>query len=966
MTFTPPTFSTNENVPTSSVTFTQGTGKSLVFAMTSPTISPAPASYNFIGTDTTGKFEPGRNAFIFNYALNGGVATIPGAGNSGNGVFKITFADSNGNLLGNFGLQSMYLAVGAGNEATVMVLGFRDGVLAEAGSVGSGTIALNGDYAELDSLTDLSTGPRDAYNGVTITFGTDFQFMDRIQIKVIDTNTPVQVDDIVFTDINEVAYVAPGTRSSSPTLSNRAGNSATLNWVKGSGDYHVVLVKQTSSTSENPPVQNFATYTANTVFGNGSQVGNSGWYAVFTGISGNAFNTTSPTVNVTGLSPGADYRFSVVDFNGNVGWQTYVNAANVPKLNFTTVALPSSQASGVTLTPITSNATQASLSWTNGNGAKRAVFVRATSATTAAPVVNDTVYTANPAFGSGTQIGATGWYNVYNGTGTSVTVTGLTPGTSYAAMAIEYNDNGSSGGQTHQTSTATNNPLVVTTPNTPAATSNAVTATTSTTATLNGMVDPRGGAVTAIEFRYSTDNTFTTFQTAIPTTTTLAAGASATTVDFALSGLATSIPYYYRVRATNFVGTTEGSVLSFTLAPPPVTTVGGSQSNVNISGTSEILAGATINGGRLSGDISNSGLITGDVLLGPDTHIEGGTLSGTITGTAADPAVLSDARVLAGTQLQHVIIAEGTQLPPDTIIGAGVRFESNALIPPGLDLSGALQAQAWRVGFPMRLVAGLNDDVLTSADGSILADVVALFPDGSLQPQPSGALKLFGIDTYLTLVPVRVTQGGASDRPGLFEDDAGNFAFITFDKRIVVTRPVLREDALFAGGVAQRGLGLAYDADGLLTVTPANASSSYVGRPVAAIPLSVAKPPGLQTRRLDAPANVTGYSFVFTDELGMMWEQLIVPVPYAWPELRDWLMGDPRNDNVRMTRDGRVTARVGGAQVNGRVGYVVTQGEDIGNRSVVAQAAGDLNGDGTNDYVLIYPGGKRQTLYMQP
>jgi hypothetical protein len=98
----------------------------------------------------------------------------------------------------------------------------------------------------------------------------------------------------------------------------------------------------------------------------------------------------------------------------------------------------------------------ATASWTNGNGTSRAVFVAAASTGSPLPVDN-TTYAANPAFGtSGTQIGTTGWYCVYNGTGNTVNITSLAPGTSYRVMVVDYY--GTAGTESYLTTTATGNP----------------------------------------------------------------------------------------------------------------------------------------------------------------------------------------------------------------------------------------------------------------------------------------------------------------------------------------------------------------------------------------------------------------------------------------------------------------------------------------------------------------------------
>jgi hypothetical protein len=68
--------------------------------------------------------------------------------------------------------------------------------------------------------------------------------------------------------------------------------------------------------------------------------------------------------------------------------------------------------------------------------------MKATSAVDASPV-NNAAYAANSFFGSGTQLG-TGNYVVYDGTGSSVLVTGLASSTFYHFAVFEYNSFGAS------------------------------------------------------------------------------------------------------------------------------------------------------------------------------------------------------------------------------------------------------------------------------------------------------------------------------------------------------------------------------------------------------------------------------------------------------------------------------------------------------------------------------------------
>lgn len=102
----------------------------------------------------------------------------------------------------------------------------------------------------------------------------------------------------------------------------------------------------------------------------------------------------------------------------------------------TTCTAPTTQASS--FTGSATGQTTATVGWQRGNGTAGVLVVaRAAGAVNADPT-SGTSYTANAAFGSGTQIG-TGNYVVYSGTGTSATITGLTAGTIYHFAVYEYN-----------------------------------------------------------------------------------------------------------------------------------------------------------------------------------------------------------------------------------------------------------------------------------------------------------------------------------------------------------------------------------------------------------------------------------------------------------------------------------------------------------------------------------------------
>lgn len=195
---------------------------------------------------------------------------------------------------------------------------------------------------------------------------------------------------------------------------------------------------------------NLTVYTNSTsLAGNTPTSGTGTW----TQTSGPTVTITSPnsaSSEITGLTTAADYTFQWTISLGNC-----TSSATV---TITRGQAPTTQASALSFS--STNTTGTTISWTNGNGSERAVFLSAASSGTAAPV-DGTAYNANNIFGSGDQIGASGWYSVYSGSGTSVTITGLNAQTTYRAMVVEYNGSGAS---THYNiTTATDNPANLTT-----------------------------------------------------------------------------------------------------------------------------------------------------------------------------------------------------------------------------------------------------------------------------------------------------------------------------------------------------------------------------------------------------------------------------------------------------------------------------------------------------------------------
>ncbi|HMO51511.1 MAG TPA: choice-of-anchor D domain-containing protein, partial [Kiritimatiellia bacterium] len=119
----------------------------------------------------------------------------------------------------------------------------------------------------------------------------------------------------------------PATQAHTITLSSRTQTSLTINWSNGNGSHRLVVAREASAVNADPVNNN--TYTANTVFGSGSQIGTGNW-VVFAGTGGGP-------ITVTGLKTNTSYHFRVYEYYTSAVFVNYnTNTASGNPANFTT------------------------------------------------------------------------------------------------------------------------------------------------------------------------------------------------------------------------------------------------------------------------------------------------------------------------------------------------------------------------------------------------------------------------------------------------------------------------------------------------------------------------------------------------------------------------------------------------------------------------------------------------------
>ena len=259
------------------------------------------------------------------------------------------------------------------------------------------------------SITDTEI---DYYSGANISKNTGITFT-----AVIEHKPTIQASDIIV---------------------NSAGSSnIDISWTRGDGQHCLVIVKEDNSVDSYPI--DASVYNADSQFGNGDELGTGNFIV---------YNGNSNTVNITGLAQGKEYFIRVFEFN-------YENTNTLYDTN-TAVNNPSSSFTSPNTIKDFSieciSKTSAYITWTPPVGSYDGIIIAMRESTNAVHVISgqgDTLI-ANTIFGQGDSIGSTTpkSFIVYNGIGNSVSVTGLTPGSSYTFKARTYINNLWSGNKT--------------------------------------------------------------------------------------------------------------------------------------------------------------------------------------------------------------------------------------------------------------------------------------------------------------------------------------------------------------------------------------------------------------------------------------------------------------------------------------------------------------------------------------
>lgn len=398
----------------------------------------------------------------------------------------------------------------------------------------------------------------------------------------------------------------------------------------------------------------------------------------------------------------------------------------------------------------------------------------------------------------------------------------------------------------------------------------------------------------------------------------------------------------------------------------------GMMEDVDITGPAYIDPAAGVDGGKLSGLITNEGIVKGEIELGPVTFIDGGRVAGDIRGTANSPALI-EAKILAGTRLENVVILAGSEIEEPIELGYNVRFETQESIPAGIDLAQTLGFTPWRSG-DRREVPRLDHSMRARLNGpalpTIVDDIAALpeFANMQVSQNGNGELIFTSVGPRSIMLPVEVRQARADDVRGVSVLSDGGMRFTT-DWQVVTAYPIAWNALQLSNALAKQDLSFRYGATPELAIRPSHTSATHSfaarasttvlpGRADLPLDLTQTPEPGL--------ANVARLSLLFIDASTQQpLTQDFSPWPADWPALRSHLLDTAGADVAEIADDGSITVELGDATIRVLPAYAITAGTSPGAQLLLHQA-GDMNGDGLPDFRVTYANGSSQILYRYP
>jgi hypothetical protein len=216
----------------------------------------------------------------------------------------------------------------------------------------------------------------------------------------------------------------PSTPASGYSNSQVEGNSFFNNWSGGDGARRIVIARKGAAVTARP--QDGETYTADNDFGEGTAI-EDGQFVVHDG-TGRGFTLKK-------LDAGSTYHLAIFEYNVTNGLPDY-RISSFLAVQGTTMATPTTQAQISSVDQVQANS--ARINFAKGNGSTRLFILRVNDPVSAAPVDLES-YSWSGAYANGTNLGNGNYVVAATSNTNPVTVTGLSPNTTYHVAVFEFN-----------------------------------------------------------------------------------------------------------------------------------------------------------------------------------------------------------------------------------------------------------------------------------------------------------------------------------------------------------------------------------------------------------------------------------------------------------------------------------------------------------------------------------------------
>jgi hypothetical protein len=390
----------------------------------------------------------------------------------------------------------------------------------------------------------------------------------------------------------------------------------------------------------------------------------------------------------------------------------------------------------------------------------------------------------------------------------------------------------------------------------------------------------------------------------------------------------------------------------------------------NVTLTNIEFRGKTLQGVTLSGLIQNSEQsILEDVNFRGDVHVIGGKLGGKIKGNGSQQIQLEQLEIQPGSELSQVLIGPNVIFPKELVLKDGIQFTDVQAIPLELELSEILPT----------LPVTPGDCVVRFSQPKLVDLTATLFPgkpsilemineipdvqergwqfnqDGRygylLQVEPDNswiALQPWSIKrTTIATAQMQVTEQQTT-------------MFITNTGLEILAQPAVTAACELQADLKKLKLPtFIMQPNGNVTV-PVSKTFWYSARPDW-ITKEITDLTSTGINFLSSP--LVGGTFliqqVFIDPDGNQHEQLFYPA-VTNPEALDKSV-----DGMIMEANGVVTFTLAGKNHHGVVDYAVTKDKATTNTLEISTIP-DSNGDGQEDWQILYPTGERQKIFAIP